>query len=163
MTEEKPKRKRGRPPKFDERGKQAACNAVRLGLGHETAAKVAGVTYRTFRNHVLSDPEFLQALERAEGEGSQAMAAMLWKSAKSGSVAAQIFWLKTRTKEFREVREVELRGPEATADAIRAALELTRNTVPRRPPRQSARPSQSQSQSQGKGTPDSEDGAAKAA
>lgn len=92
-----------RDPKLDE----VIYNVLRLGLDYKSAAQVAGVTERTVRNWRQGDESFSLGCEKAIGEGKMRVAAKLVAAINNGNVTAMIFWLKTRTMEFRESAQVE--------------------------------------------------------
>jgi hypothetical protein len=73
---------------------QAMCERVRylagLGVSQDDIAKIIGCSAKTLRKR------FRDELDRGAAEANASVAGYLFNSAKAGSVAAQIFWLKTR-------------------------------------------------------------------
>ena len=61
-----------------------------VGIPHDLIARVIGVSGKTLRKHCREE------LDLAEAKANAEVAGFLFNSAKSGNVAAQIFWLKTR-------------------------------------------------------------------
>ena len=61
-----------------------------VGIPGESICRVIGVSGKTLRKHCREE------LDLAEAKANAEVAGFLFNSAKSGNVAAQIFWLKTR-------------------------------------------------------------------
>ena len=57
------------------------------------------------------------------------MAGKLMELIRTGNVAATIFWLKTRTEEFREIRPDRHADTEAVAGELEAAAKAMRASV----------------------------------
>jgi hypothetical protein len=107
-------------------------NVLRLGLDWKSAAQVAGVTERTVRNWRAEDEAFSLGCEKAKGEGKMRVAARLVNAINNGNVTAMIFWLKTRTLEFREQTIVDATDDEvrSLAHRLRAVGQQMSETVP---------------------------------
>jgi len=74
-----------------EQRKQVEAMAA-YGVPADEICKVVGMTGKTLRKH------FRIELDNAEITANAAVAGFLFNNAKSGNVAAQIFWLKTRAR-----------------------------------------------------------------
>lgn len=108
--------KPGRPSSRTPEQTKLALKARSLGLDFPTIADLLGVKVRTFERWAAgraeSDVEFAAALRTAFANAKVSMARRLLKKAVDGNIVACIFWLKTRTTEFREVRgETEPEAP----------------------------------------------------
>lgn len=94
--------RRGRPRKRTPELELTLHRALKLGLDWKTAARLVDILPETLRVWRNNDADFSASLEKAKAEGIQGMAAMLVNKANAGNVTAMIFWLKTRSEEFRE-------------------------------------------------------------
>ena len=74
-----------------------------FGVPQEDIAKIIGCAPKTLRKR------FREELDRGAAEANAMVAGYLFASAKAGSVAAQIFWLKTRAN-WREGKREEPLG-----------------------------------------------------
>jgi len=110
----------GRPTKRTPEVERVVCDALRLGLSFVSAAGIAGIHPDTLREWRREDPDFSATCEKAKGEGKRFVVGKLIENVKAGNVTAQIFWLKTRTDEFREHR------PDGTEDVQRRQVEFVR-------------------------------------
>ena len=121
--------KMGRPTKRTPEVARIVCDALRLGLSFVSAAGLAAVhpdTLREWRRASEADPDsddFSATCEKARAEGKRFVVGKLIENVKAGNVTAQIFWLKTRTDEFREHR------PDSYDDAPRRQIEFVRRGV----------------------------------
>ena len=93
----------GRPSKMSEERVRLIERALRLGLSYATAAALADVDEGTVHRWRRRYVGFRQRLEKAKGEGRLRVVGKLHELIDSGNTAATIFWLKTRTQEFRQV------------------------------------------------------------
>ena len=123
----------GRPTKRTPEAREIICRAVRLGLDYKTAAQVAGMCYDTLRAWREEDEDFSGDLEKAKGEGKETYAALLLRDAKAGKVAATIFWLKTRTDEFKEHRPEDILDGAQLAERFHARLRELDGYIPSPP------------------------------
>lgn len=100
--------KPGRPSSRTPEQTKLALKARSLGLDFATIADLLGVKVRTFERWAAgradADVDFAAALRTAFATAKVSMARRLLKKAIDGNVASVIFWLKTRTTEFREVK-----------------------------------------------------------
>jgi hypothetical protein len=76
-----------------------------VGVPQDDIAKIVDCSPKTLRKH------FRRELDRAAAETNAAVAGFLFKSAKDGNVAAQIFWMKTRAH-WKETTAHEVAGPD---------------------------------------------------
>lgn len=101
---------------YNVRTPQAAetiLKAFRIGLNLGTAASLALISRATLARWRAEDEDFDYRCAQAQSEGKADMTMRLWDLARKGNTAAVIFWLKTRTDEFREVATA---GPEDATD-----------------------------------------------
>ena len=110
----------GRPTKRTDEVDRIVCDGLRLGLSYVSVAGLAGIHPDTLREWRRQDDDFSATCERANGQGKQRIVGKLVENALAGNVTAQIFWLKTRTDEFREHR------PDGYDDAPRRQIEFVR-------------------------------------
>lgn len=120
----------GRPSKRTPEASGVICRAVRLGYDLKSAAEVAGMAYSTLAEWRSDDEEFAEALKKARGEGKMTYGAMLLRDAKAGKTAATIFWLKTRTEEFREHKPDDAIDGTALAEQFHARMRELDSFVP---------------------------------
>lgn len=109
--------------KRTEEAEALICKALGIGLNYKSAAQLAGVTDRTVQNW-RKDEVFSLRCERAIAEGKFMAASVLANEMLNGgrkAVTAAIFWLKTRTEEFREKRELD---PQTQAEAAEAFVRM---------------------------------------
>jgi hypothetical protein len=123
----------GRPSKRTPEASVIICRAVRLGFDLKSAAQVAGMSYSTLADWRAQDAEFSEALEKAQGEGKMTYGALLLRDAKSGKTAATIFWLKTRTEEFREHKPEDALDGAVLAEQFHQKLRELEGVVPEAP------------------------------
>lgn len=112
--------KTGRPTKRTPEVERTIRAALGKGLSYQTAAELAGILPDTLRRWRRDDTDFSADCKRAKAEGKANIVGKLIENANSGNVTAQIFWLKTRTEEFREHR------PDDTEDVQRRQVEFVR-------------------------------------
>lgn len=109
MAEEKSKRGRGRPayePSEKDRKQVLAMSGI--GLTHDQIAKIMGISDETLRKYYPSE------LETGASRMNAMVAQNLFSIATSqgqGSVAAAIFWMKTRAR-WHETSRTEHTGPD---------------------------------------------------
>lgn len=94
------------PTKFTPETIEQLCNAIRLGATYELAAKSAGISYETFnawRNGKLpkgtkaaDKAQFLQAIEKAEGDGALQWLSKVEEAASNGAWQAAAWKLERR-------------------------------------------------------------------
>lgn len=97
-------RKVGRPSKRTPELENVVRRALQRGLSLNRAADLIGVSAETLRRWRSADPDFEAAIKTAQAGGVLVAAEHLWRLMEAGNVAATIFWLKTRTEEFREIK-----------------------------------------------------------
>lgn len=122
-------RKPGRPSKRTPAVEALILKALGVGLSYEVAADFAGVHRDTLLAWRRSDESFSAAVKEATARGKVGVAGRLMSLIQSGNVAATIFWLKTRTEEFREIRQDRTADPEAIAQELEAAAKAMRGSV----------------------------------
>ena len=102
-----PIKRRGRPPyEPTEKDRLYVEKMVGLGLTQAQIGKIMGMAEETIAKH------FREELDSGEAKANSAVAQNLFNIATSreqGSVAAAIFWMKTRGK-WREINHTELTG-----------------------------------------------------
>jgi hypothetical protein len=86
-----------------------------VGVRQEDIATIIGCDPKTLRKH------FRDELDRGMAEANAEIAGCLFKAAKGGNVAAQIFWLKTRAN-WQENRAPEHPIPGTDAEAKPATV-----------------------------------------
>lgn len=74
--------------------------ALRLGLGHDTAAGLIGVTATELDVRMREDEELATACRQAVAEGRALVAAKLLERVRSGDARAISLWLQARVPEF---------------------------------------------------------------
>jgi hypothetical protein len=95
----------GKPTKDTPQARTLIARALELGLGIGSAASLANVARDTVYDWRKKDPDFDDACRLAVAKGKLAVASKLMALVQRGNLGAIIFWLKTRTEEFREVRD----------------------------------------------------------
>lgn len=91
----------GQRSKRTPRVEQTIFNALSVGLDFESAAQIVGVTPRTLFYWRNEDKDFDIECRKRMAMARVAYATRLLKEADRGNIAATIFWLKSRTTEFR--------------------------------------------------------------
>ena len=127
-TKAAPKRP-GRPSKRTPEVEALIIKALGVGLSYEVAADFAGIHRDTLLAWRRSDETFSAAIKEATARGKVGVAGRLMSLIQSGNVAATIFWLKTRTEEFRELRQERQVDPETVAQELEAAAKAMRGSV----------------------------------
>lgn len=102
--------------------------ALELGLGFESAAPLLGVSTQTLRNWRNNDEAFAMTCQTSIAKGKVRVVGKLIELINKGNLGAICFWLKTRTEEFREVKEQPL-----TEGEVAAFREVVAEVVARRP------------------------------
>jgi len=125
----KPSAKIGRPSKRTPEVEALIIKALGVGLSYETAADFAGIHRDTLLDWRRKDEAFSAAIKGATARGKVGVAGKLLELVRAGNVAACIFWLKTRTVEFREIRHDRPADAEAMASDLEAAAKAMRATV----------------------------------
>lgn len=123
------KKKTGRPTKRTPDVEKLIIKALGVGLSYEVAADFAGIHRDTLLDWRRKDEAFSAAIKGATARGKVGVAGKLMELIRSGNVAATIFWLKTRTEEFREIRPDKQVDTEAMAGELEAAARAMRATV----------------------------------
>jgi hypothetical protein len=77
-------------------------DALKMGLDYRSASGLVGISEVTLRQWRLKDDDFATACEKAVAESKMFVSAQLMAKVRRGNMTAIIFWLKTRTTEFRE-------------------------------------------------------------
>jgi len=104
--------------------------ALQRGLSLNRAADLIGVSSETLRRWRATDESFEATVKKAQATGVLIAAEHLWQLIETGNVAANIYWLKTRAEEFREIKQVDrLADAEALAAELEAAATAMRSTV----------------------------------
>jgi len=117
----------GRPTTFTREMGDKLCEMIRLGFSEQSAAEYIGVPRTTVTSWKQTVDGFEQEVDQARGGGKRFVASQLMKLVLSGNVAATIFWLKTRTQEFREQRGPERESAADFARAIREYIQAARS------------------------------------
>jgi predicted transcriptional regulator len=92
-----------------------------LGVPQDDIARIVGCTPKTLRKHLRDE------LDRGVAEANAMISGSLFAAAKAGSIAAQIFWLKTRAH-WRERTATEETTPAADSEADSEILLLPDNS-----------------------------------
>lgn len=117
-----PKRGRGRPTKFTEEAKGQIIKALKLGNTRKAASQSVGIVFQTFANWLVSHPDFLVDVVKAEAEaelrflGKVAVGAAGWQSA--------AWWLERRRHEDygrRDRLDMSLDSRKMAEEALRDA------------------------------------------
>ena len=99
-------RRRG-PYKFTKQKQEAFLAALREGSRRGAAAESVGVTRWLISHYIKSNPEFREAIERAEMEANELVEDALFMAATSGNVVAAQVWLYNRAPDrWRDQRNV---------------------------------------------------------
>lgn len=122
-------RRPGRPSKRTPEVEALIIKALGVGLSYEVAADFAGIHRDTLLAWRRDDETFSAAIKEATARGKVGVAGRLMSLIQSGNVAATIFWLKTRTEEFRELRQERQVDPETVAQELEAAAKAMRGSV----------------------------------
>lgn len=122
-------RRTGRPSKRTPDVEALILKALGVGLSYEVAADFAGIHRDTLLSWRRTDESFSAAVKEATARGKVGVAGRLMSLIQSGNVAATIFWLKTRTEEFREIRQDRTADPETIAQELEAAAKAMRGTI----------------------------------
>lgn len=85
-----------RPNKYAPAVVEKICEAIRMGATYELAANYAGVSYTTFNDWHKNKPEFLQALNLAEGDAAVAWLKKIEAAAEDGAWQAAAWKLERR-------------------------------------------------------------------
>jgi len=115
-------RKPGRPSKRTAENEDLVMRALRVGLSLTTAARFASMHKDTLFAWKAEDEAFSDRCEKAMADAVFGVTARLVEQVISGNVVAMIFWLKTRTEEFRERREITVLAPEEFAARVKDHL-----------------------------------------
>tara|TARA_R100000315_G_scaffold32424_1_gene13136 strand:- start:28 stop:537 length:510 start_codon:yes stop_codon:yes gene_type:complete len=122
-------RKAGRPSKRTPEVEALIAKALSLGLSFEVAADLAGIHRDTLLDWRRKDEDFSAAIKQSTAQGKMAVAGRLMTLIHGGNVAATIFWLKTRTEEFRELRQDRVADAETVAQELEAAAKAMRGSI----------------------------------
>lgn len=108
-------KKMGRPTKRTPQVVELLERCLRVGLDYRTASDFVGIDESTLRRWRDADPELCATLKKALAEAKVAMSSKLVNAIRTASPAQLlrhptllIFWLKTRTEEYREKQIVEV-------------------------------------------------------
>lgn len=106
----------GRPSKRSPEREQAILNALRLGNTRMASAAYAEIHYDTMVAWMGRDPEFLQAVRKAEADAEARFVGRIVQAAAEGTWTAAAWWLERRRPESyarteRVESAVELSGP----------------------------------------------------
>jgi len=97
-------RPKGRPSKKTLQIERDVLTVLGVGLSYRTAAGYIKVSESTLRKWRDEDDDFSAACEKAISERKLTNVARLQEKINKGSLTALIYWLKSRTEEFRERR-----------------------------------------------------------
>ena len=122
-------KKIGRPTKRTPEAEALIIKALGVGLSYEVAADFAGVHRDTLLDWRRKDETFSASIKGATARGKVGVAGKLMELIRAGNVAATIFWLKTRTEEFRELRQERQIDTETVAADLEAAAKAMRGTI----------------------------------
>lgn len=122
-------KKMGRPSKRTPAAEALILKALGVGLSYEVAADFAGVHRDTLLDWRRKDEAFSASIKGATARGKVGVAGKLMELIRAGNVAATIFWLKTRTEEFRELRQERQIDTETVAADLEAAAKAMRGTI----------------------------------
>lgn len=122
--------KLGRPTKRTLELDAVVRRALQRGLSLNRAADLIGVSSETLRRWRATDDAFEATVKKAQATGVLIAAEHLWQLIETGNVAANIYWLKTRAEEFREIKHIDRIGDtEELAAELEAAAKAMRATV----------------------------------
>ena len=122
-------KKMGRPTKRTPQAEALIVKALGVGLSFEVAADFAGIHRDTLLDWRRKDETFSAAIKGATARGKVGVAGKLMELIRAGNVAATIFWLKTRTEEFREMKQDKQADTETIAQELEAAAKAMRGSV----------------------------------
>tara|TARA_Y100000114_G_scaffold49333_1_gene45028 strand:- start:655 stop:999 length:345 start_codon:yes stop_codon:yes gene_type:complete len=88
-----------------EANRKLVVRALELGLSVNTAAALIGGTRDVIYGWRRRDESFDEDCRVAAAKGKVAVATQLMRKIQEGNLQAIMFWLRTRTDEFREARE----------------------------------------------------------
>ena len=97
---------RGHRVEWTEDKVQLIEKAVELGISQKRACYLAGIDESTLTKRKQRQPDLVMRLKKAEAKAASWVAGKLMEKIRDGNLTAMIFWLKTRTEEFREKQEV---------------------------------------------------------
>ena len=108
---------RGRPSKRTEALEHDILTVLRLGLSYRTAAQYVKIAESTLRKWGDEDAEFSAACEKARAQAVVNNVTKLIQKINDGDKTCLIFWLKSRTEEFKEQKyEIYQDGGEYNPD-----------------------------------------------
>lgn len=105
-TEEKPKKKMGRPTLLTPERETLILGLYRTPLPERYIAGAAGVSLRTLQNWKQNNEEFLRKVEQARSAVVGGAVQKLWQCIEKGNLEAIKFYLRTQVFEFQEGRNV---------------------------------------------------------
>ena len=123
------KKKLGRPTKRTPDAENLIIKALGVGLSYEVAADFAGIHRDTLLDWRRKDEAFSASIKGATARGKVGVAGKLMELIRAGNVAATIFWLKTRTEEFRELKQDRQVDAETIAADLEAAAKAMRGSI----------------------------------
>ncbi len=86
----------GRPTKRTDANRSTILKALRLGATYRLAAEAAGMTYASMNEWMNDEPEFFDAVKKAEATMAQAALRRIEQAAKGGSWQADAWKLERR-------------------------------------------------------------------
>jgi transcriptional regulator with XRE-family HTH domain len=116
--------KPGRPAKYSDDDIASRIGAIaawkRNGLTDKEICGNLGISQETLCQYKHKYPELAEALKASRDEANAQVENALHKSALSGNIAAQIFWLKNRkSSDWRDKQDIEHSGKlDLTIDQI---------------------------------------------
>lgn len=114
-------RKPGRPTKMTEEVIKRIEEAKSLGFDDRSCAERGGIHVDTYYSWKRDNPAFSERINAAKATGQTFVAGQLFKAIQKGNIASIIFWLKTRTREFRENKDLDTLARE---EAVRMIEDL---------------------------------------
>lgn len=83
-----------RPTKLTPAVQKHVCEALELGVTYLMVAKAVGVAYETFNEWRKTNPQFSEAVEKAEAAGVAARLARINAAGMAGNWQADAWWLE---------------------------------------------------------------------
>src|SRR5262245_35285973 len=102
-----------RPTKYTPERRQRLCDALAAGNTRRAACAVAGISDETLARWLGRYVDFVEAVQKAEGDAEQRYVAIIDRAAQDGTWQAAAWWLERRHAQAygRGVQQVELSGP----------------------------------------------------
>lgn len=86
----------GAPSKFTPETVKMVCNALAAGNTRRASCRYAGISHETFYQWLKDQPDFSDAVEKAEADAEVRHVANIAKAANDGTWTASAWWLERR-------------------------------------------------------------------